>query len=170
MTNKAHINTNAHVRLGRRVTSPSRAGREKMARVAVCLAVIAPAAGLVAPAAPAASTALKAEAAASLKGMSGGVQAGDPMPGEGPWDPIGFSKLHENIQGSEHAGVVPSQQWMREAEIKHVTCEELNLRAPPTPSTRSSPWLCRLDGVEVHGGPRNSTQNSPRDVHPGTAA
>merc|ERR1719229_1781848 len=41
------------------------------------------------------------------------------MPGEGPWDPIGFSKLHENIQGSEHAGVVPSQQWMREAEIKH---------------------------------------------------
>merc|ERR1719229_1781847 len=21
------------------------------------------------------------------------------MPGEGPWDPIGFSKLHENIQG-----------------------------------------------------------------------
>ena len=51
--------------------------------------------------------------------MSGGVQAGDPMPGEGPWDPIGFSKLHENIQGSEHAGVVPSQQWMREAEIKH---------------------------------------------------
>ena len=38
---------------------------------------------------------------------------------EGPWDPIGFSKLHENIQGSEHAGVVPSQQWMREAEIKH---------------------------------------------------
>ena len=67
----------------------------------------------------AASTALKAEAAASLKGMSGGVQAGDPMPGEGPWDPIGFSKLHENIQGSEHAGVVPSQQWMREAEIKH---------------------------------------------------
>ena len=90
-----------------------------MARVAVCLALIAPAAGLVAPAAPAASTALKAEAAASLKGMSGGVQAGDPMPGEGPWDPIGFSKLHENIQGSEHAGVVPSQQWMREAEIKH---------------------------------------------------
>ena len=84
-----------------------------MARVAVCLALIAPAAGLVAPAAPAASTALKAEAAASLKGMSGGVQAGDPMPGEGPWDPIGFSKLHENIQGSEHAGVVPSQQWMR---------------------------------------------------------
>ena len=90
-----------------------------MARVAVCLALIAPAAGLVAPAAPAASTALKAEAAASLKGMSGGVQAGDPMPGEGPWDPIGFSKLHENIQGSEHAGVIPSQQWMREAEIKH---------------------------------------------------
>merc|ERR1719498_1394717 len=89
------------------------AGRlRKMARVAVCLALIAPAAGLVAPAAPAASTALKAEAAASLKGMSGGVQAGDPMPGEGPWDPIGFSKLHENIQGSEHAGVVPSQQWM----------------------------------------------------------
>ena len=41
------------------------------------------------------------------------------MPGEGPWDPIGFSKLHENIQGAEHAGVVPSQQWMREAEIKH---------------------------------------------------
>ena len=36
-----------------------------MARVAVCLALIAPAAGLVAPAAPAASTALKAEAAAS---------------------------------------------------------------------------------------------------------
>ena len=93
-----------------------------MARVAVCLALIAPAAGLVAPAAPAASTALKAEAAASLKGMSGGVQAGDPMPGEGPWDPIGFSKLHENIQGSEHAGVVPSQQWMREAEIKHGIC------------------------------------------------
>ncbi len=96
-----------------------------MARVAVCLALIAPAAGLVAPAAPAASTALKAEAAASLKGMSGGVQAGDPMPGEGPWDPIGFSKLHENIQGSEHAGVVPSQQWMREAEIKHGICAEL---------------------------------------------
>ena len=53
------------------------------------------------------------------------VQAGDPMPGEGPWDPIGFSKLHENIQGSEHAGVVPSQQWMREAEIKHGICAEL---------------------------------------------
>ena len=97
----------------------------KMARVVACLALIAPAAGLVAPAAPAASTALKAEAAASLKGMSGGVQAGDPMPGEGPWDPIGFSKLHENIQGSEHAGVVPSQQWMREAEIKHGICAEL---------------------------------------------
>ena len=64
----------------------------------------------------------QAEAAASLKGMSGGVQAGDPMPGEGPWDPIGFSKLHENIQGSEHAGVLPSQQWMREAEIKHGIC------------------------------------------------
>ena len=106
-------------------TTISFTGREKMARVAVCLALIAPAAGLVAPAAPAASTALKAEAAASLKGMSGGVQAGDPMPGEGPWDPIGFSKLHENIQGSEHAGVVPSQQWMREAEIKHGICAEL---------------------------------------------
>ena len=100
-----------------------------MARVAVCLALIAPAAGLVAPAAPAASTALKAEAAASLKGMSGGVQAGDPMPGEGPWDPIGFSKLHENIQGSEHAGVVPSQQWMREAEIKHVPASQIS--GPP---------------------------------------
>ena len=110
-----------------------------MARVVACLALIAPAAGLVAPAAPAASTALKAEAAASLKGMSGGVQAGDPMPGEGPWDSIGFSKLHENIQGSEHAGVVPSQQWMREAEIKHVTCEELNLRAPHAIDATSSP-------------------------------
>ena len=102
-----------------------------MARVAVCLALIAPAAGLVAPAAPAASTALKAEAAASLKGMSGGVQAGDPMPGEGPWDPIGFSKLHENIQGSEHAGVVPSQQWMREAEIKHVYLRGTQISCAP---------------------------------------
>ena len=110
-----------------------------MARVAVCLALIAPAAGLVAPAAPAASTALKAEAAASLKGMSGGVQAGDPMPGEGPWDPIGFSKLHENIQGSEHAGVVPSQQWMREAEIKHGPASNSHLR--PTFSVTSDVLL-----------------------------
>ena len=117
-----------------------------MARVAVCLALIAPAAGLVAPAAPAASTALKAEAAASLKGMSGGVQAGDPMPGEGPWDPIGFSKLHENIQGSEHAGVVPSQQWMREAEIKHgrVRC---GVRLPS-----------HLDGAPPHATNASSTQ------------
>ena len=140
-----------------------------MARVAVCLALIAPAAGLVAPAAPAASTALKAEAAASLKGMSGGVQAGDPMPGEGPWDPIGFSKLHENIQGSEHAGVVPSQQWMREAEIKHVPRVELKSRAPHAIFMILSPWPRRLDGVEVRQG-RNSTRNSPRDVRTGTAA
>ena len=110
----------------------------KMARVVACLALIAPAAGLVAPAAPAASTALKAEAAASLKGMSGGVQAGDPMPGEGPWDPIGFSKLHENIQGSEHAGVVPSQQWMREAEIKHGPARNSTC-GRPTPSARCCP-------------------------------
>merc|ERR1719482_229908 len=51
------------------------------------------------------------------------------MPGEGPWDPIGFSKLHENIQGSEHAGVVPSQQWMREAELKHGRAAMLGIMA-----------------------------------------
>ena len=120
-----------------------------MARVVACLALIAPAAGLVAPAAPAASTALKAEAAASLKGMSGGVQAGDPMPGEGPWDPIGFSKLHENIQGSEHAGVVPSQQWMREAEIKHGRVR-YGVRLPS-----------HLDGATPHAiDAKNTTRNT----------
>jgi hypothetical protein len=90
-----------------------------MVRAVVCLALLAPAAGLVAPSAPAASTALRAEAGASMKTMPGGVQAGDPMPGEGPWDPMGFSNIHANIQGSEHAGVFPAPQWMREAEIKH---------------------------------------------------
>ena len=121
-----------------------------MARVVACLALIAPAAGLVAPAAPAASTALKAEAAASLKGMSGGVQAGDPMPGEGPWDPIGFSKLHENIQGSEHAGVVPSQQWMREAEIKHGPASQISgaprHRRDVVPVAASARWRENREG------------------------
>merc|ERR1719191_353510 len=81
----------------------------------------APLAGaLVAPAsAPARTQPLGAVAGKSMAGMIGGVQAGDPMPGEGAWDPMGFSNIFDMIQGSEHAGVVPSQQWMREAEIKH---------------------------------------------------
>jgi hypothetical protein len=55
----------------------------------------------------------------ALAGMVGGVMKGDPMPGEGAWDPLGLSNIHGMIQGSEHAGVFPSPQWMREAEIKH---------------------------------------------------
>ena len=58
-------------------------------------------------------------AAGPLDGFYGGVQAGDPMPGDGPWDPMGFSQIHGMVQGSEHAGVMPSPQWLREAEIKH---------------------------------------------------
>merc|ERR1719473_2388573 len=61
------------------------------------------AAGLVAPSAAPARTELNAVA-----GMIGGVQAGDPMPGEGAWDPLGFSNIFDMIQGSEHAGVFPS--------------------------------------------------------------
>ena len=122
-----------------------------MARVVACLALIAPAAGLVAPAAPAASTALKAEAAASLKGMSGGVQAGDPMPGEGPWDPIGFSKLHENIQGSEHAGVVPSPAGHQVG--------------PDLPSVRQAlrpPWLHRSGSAAPQALRTRAVARDPR--------
>jgi hypothetical protein len=73
-------------------------------------------------AAPAATTAPPGGSAATntaLAGMVGGVMKGDPMPGEGAWDPLGLSNIHGMIQGSEHAGVFPSPQWMREAEIKH---------------------------------------------------
>merc|ERR1719310_1012166 len=71
---------------------------------------------------PAATTAPPGGSAATntaLAGMVGGVMKGDPMPGEGAWDPLGLSNIHGMIQGSEHAGVFPSPQWMREAEIKH---------------------------------------------------
>ena len=58
-------------------------------------------------------------AASGLDGMYGGVEAGDPMPGTGAWDPMSFGELHDLVKGSEHAGVMPHPQWLREAEIKH---------------------------------------------------
>ena len=70
--------------------------------------------------APATQTASKAVAFASaLDGMAGGVEKGDPMPGTGTWDPLSLGELHSLVAGSEHAGVMPSPQWLREAEIKH---------------------------------------------------
>ena len=57
--------------------------------------------------------------ASGLDGMYGGVEAGDPMPGTGAWDPMSFGELHDLVKGSEHAGVMPHPQWLREAEIKH---------------------------------------------------
>ena len=70
--------------------------------------------------APATQTASKAVAFASaLDGMAGGVEKGDPMPGTGAWDPLRLGELHGLVAGSEHAGVMPSPQWLREAEIKH---------------------------------------------------
>ncbi|KAH8095509.1 light harvesting protein [Aureococcus anophagefferens] len=45
--------------------------------------------------------------ASGLDGMYGGVEAGDPMPGAGAWDPMSFGELHDLVKGSEHAGVMP---------------------------------------------------------------
>ena len=55
--------------------------------------------------------------ASALDGMAGGVEKGDPMPGTGTWDPLRLGELHGLVAGSEHAGVMLSPQWLREAEI-----------------------------------------------------
>jgi len=41
------------------------------------------------------------------------------LPGAGVWDPLSLSEIHGLTQGSEHSGVMPHPQWLREAEIKH---------------------------------------------------
>jgi len=39
--------------------------------------------------------------------------------GEGPWDPMGFSKLYDRNFDFNNVMVYPHVQWLREAEIKH---------------------------------------------------
>ena len=109
-------------------------------KTTLCLLAAPLAAGLVAPQPARQATALGAAAGKALEGMSGGVQAGDPMPGQGAWDPMGFSNIFDMIQGSEHAGVFPSPVWMREVR----------------PRRGSKPFMLYAARSAVRGGPRDA--------------
>ena len=50
--------------------------------------------------------------------LDGMVGAGEETGGV-PWDPLGFSKIHDLVKDSEHANNWPHVKFLREAEIKH---------------------------------------------------